>query len=62
MLAPYTFTKDDMKSKILFQIPRLSVLPLSVIRYPLHVILPTDEFGPHAPPEELDSTRAAGTF
>ena len=45
-------------SEILFQIPRLSVLPLPVIRnsvIPLSVI-------PPASPEELDSVRAAGTF
>ena len=42
-------------SKILFQLPRLSVLPLSVIP-------PADEFGPQAPPENQNSTRTAGTF
>ena len=44
-----------LQSKILFQLPRLSVLLLSEIP-------PADEFGPHAPPEELDSTCVAGTF
>ena len=48
-----------LQSKILFQIPRLSVLPLSVI---LSVISPADKFSPQAPLEELDSTRAVGTF
>ena len=32
------------------------------IRYRNSVIPPADKFGPHAPPEELDSTRVAGTF
>ena len=60
--AIQSFLIKIRSSKVLFQIPRLSVLPS---RYPLSVTLsvipPAEEFGPHAPPEELDSTRAAGT-
>ena len=44
-----------LSSKILFQIQHSSV-------HPSPIIPPVDEFGPHAPLEELDSTRAAGIF
>ena len=59
-------------SKILFQLPRLSVHggPWSVVRHSARTKnCFSSEFrvtlawsGPYAPPEELDSTRVAGTF
>ena len=59
-------------SKILFQLPRLSVHggPWSVVRHSARTnYCFSSEFrvtlawsGPYAPPEELDSTRVAGTF
>ena len=54
-----SFEKKALNAKILFQIPRLSVRPLSIIS---QVIPPANKFGPQAPPEELDSTQAVGTF